>query len=45
LLVAGNPLADIRLLQDKERIVMVMKDGAFHRRAAGLASTALAATA
>ena len=45
LLVAGNPLEDIRLLQNKDRIVMVMKDGAFHRRAAALAPAALAATA
>jgi imidazolonepropionase-like amidohydrolase len=44
LLVAGNPLDDIRLLQDKDRIVIVMKDGAFHRRAIER-SPALAATA
>jgi imidazolonepropionase-like amidohydrolase len=32
LLVEGNPLADLTILQDKARLVAVMKDGAFHRR-------------
>jgi imidazolonepropionase-like amidohydrolase len=32
LLVDGDPLANIRLLQDRERILAVMKDGRFHRR-------------
>ncbi len=31
LLVDGDPLADIRVLQDKSRILAVMKDGQFHR--------------
>jgi imidazolonepropionase-like amidohydrolase len=31
LLVDGDPLADITVLQHKERILAVMKDGAFHR--------------
>jgi imidazolonepropionase-like amidohydrolase len=31
LLVDGDPLADIRILQDKQRILAVMKDGEFHR--------------
>ena len=31
LLVDGDPLADIRILQDKHRILAVMKDGEFHR--------------
>jgi imidazolonepropionase-like amidohydrolase len=31
LLVDGDPLADITVLQDKSRILAVMKDGAFHR--------------
>ncbi len=31
LLVDGDPIADIRVLQDKARILMVMKDGQFHR--------------
>ncbi len=31
LLVDGDPLADVRVLQDKSRILAVMKDGEFHR--------------
>ncbi|MBC7942036.1 MAG: amidohydrolase family protein, partial [Chitinophagaceae bacterium] len=31
LLVDGDPLADITVLQDKSRILSVMKDGVFHR--------------
>jgi imidazolonepropionase-like amidohydrolase len=31
LLVDGDPLEDITILQDKSRIPVVMKDGAFHR--------------
>jgi imidazolonepropionase-like amidohydrolase len=31
LLVDGDPLADITVLQDKARILAVMKDGTFHR--------------
>jgi imidazolonepropionase-like amidohydrolase len=31
LLVDGDPLVDITVLQDKKRILAVMKDGAFHR--------------
>jgi imidazolonepropionase-like amidohydrolase len=31
LLVDGDPLADITVLQDKKRILAVMKDGQFHR--------------
>jgi imidazolonepropionase-like amidohydrolase len=34
LLVDGDPLTDITMLQDKNKIPVVMKDGAFHRRAA-----------
>jgi len=34
LLVDGDPTADVRILQDKSRIPMVMKDGKFHRRSA-----------
>ena len=33
LLVDGDPLADVRLLQDKARMPVVMKDGKFHRNA------------
>jgi imidazolonepropionase-like amidohydrolase len=31
LLVDGDPLADITILQDRKRILAVMKDGEFHR--------------
>jgi imidazolonepropionase-like amidohydrolase len=31
LLIDGDPLADITVLQDKARIMAVMKDGEFHR--------------
>lgn len=31
ILVDGDPLADVTILQDKSRILAVMKDGAFHR--------------
>lgn len=31
LLIDGDPLADIRILQDPERILAVMKDGEFHK--------------
>ena len=31
LLVDGDPLADITVLQDKSRLLAVMKDGEFHR--------------
>ncbi|WP_273452320.1 metal-dependent hydrolase family protein [Nevskia ramosa] len=32
LIVDGDPLSDIRILQDKERMTGVMKGGCFHRR-------------
>jgi imidazolonepropionase-like amidohydrolase len=32
LLIDGDPLTNLTILQDKARIVSVMKDGAFHRR-------------
>lgn len=31
ILVDGDPLANIRILQDKKRLLAVMKDGRFHR--------------
>jgi imidazolonepropionase-like amidohydrolase len=31
LLVDGDPLVDVRILQDRERLVAIMKDGAFHK--------------
>lgn len=32
LLIQGDPTQDVRILQDKQRIAAVMKDGRFHRR-------------
>ncbi len=32
IMVDGDPLADLTLLQDRSKITMVMKDGQFHRR-------------
>ncbi len=44
LLVDGDPVTDIRVLQDKNRIVAIMKDGKFHKapdtQAAGMRLTA-----
>jgi imidazolonepropionase-like amidohydrolase len=31
LLIDGDPLADIRILQDKTRLLAIMKDGKFHK--------------
>jgi hypothetical protein len=31
LLIDGDPLTDITILQDRNRILAVMKDGEFHR--------------
>lgn len=31
LLVDGDPLADVRILQDRARLVAIMKDGLFHK--------------
>lgn len=31
LLVDGNPLANVRILQDKDRLLAIMKDGSFHK--------------
>ena len=31
LLVDGDPIADVRILQDKSRILAIMKDGKFHK--------------
>ncbi len=31
LLVDGDPLQDVRILQDKKRLVAIMKDGKFHK--------------
>jgi imidazolonepropionase-like amidohydrolase len=32
LLVDGDPLADLRILEDGARLLAIMKDGAFHKR-------------
>ena len=32
ILVDGDPLSNVRVLQDQERIVAIMKDGKFHKR-------------
>jgi imidazolonepropionase-like amidohydrolase len=37
LLIDGNPLTDVTVLQDKTRMPMVMKGGVFHRMALPLA--------
>jgi imidazolonepropionase-like amidohydrolase len=31
LLIDGDPLADVRILQDKNRIMAIMKAGQFHK--------------
>jgi imidazolonepropionase-like amidohydrolase len=31
LLVDGDPVANVRILQDKSRLLAIMKDGAFHK--------------
>ncbi len=38
LLIDGDPLTDITVLQDKSRILTVMKDGKFHREPPSLSS-------
>ena len=35
LLVDGDPLADISILQDRDRLLAIMKGGVFHKRPAG----------
>jgi imidazolonepropionase-like amidohydrolase len=32
LLVDGNPLQDVSILQDRHRLLMIMKDGQFHKK-------------
>ena len=32
LLVDGDPLADLHILEDRARLLAIMKDGAFHKR-------------
>jgi imidazolonepropionase-like amidohydrolase len=31
LLVDGDPLTDVRILQNKDRLLAIMKDGKFHK--------------
>ncbi|HEY9550279.1 MAG TPA: amidohydrolase family protein, partial [Kiloniellaceae bacterium] len=38
LLVDGDPASDVRVLQDKSRLVAIMKDGKFHKAPDGLAA-------
>ena len=38
LLVDGDPLTDVRILQDHNRIVAIMKDGKFHKAPSNLGS-------
>ena len=38
LLVDGDPASDVRVLQDKSRLVAIMKDGKFHKAPAGMAA-------
>ena len=44
LLVDGDPIADVRILQDQKRLLAIMKDGKFHKapdgQTAGLRITA-----
>ena len=37
LLVDGDPLSDVRILQDSNRLIAIMKDGTFHKSPNGLA--------
>ena len=38
LLVDGDPIADVRILQDKNRLLAIMKDGKFHKAPSNLAA-------
>ncbi len=38
LLVDGNPLLDLSLLQDRNSLLAIMKDGSFHKPFAGRAA-------
>ena len=39
LLVDGDPLSDVTILQDQDRLHYIMKDGRFHKEPAGSAAT------
>ena len=45
LLVDGNPLANVKLLQDRNNLLAIMKDGAFHKTMAAQAQGAQRQTA
>jgi imidazolonepropionase-like amidohydrolase len=32
ILVDGNPLANVKILQDADKLLAIMKDGQFHKR-------------
>ena len=43
ILVDGNPLTDVAILQDADKLLAIMKDGSFHKRPAARARAAQAA--
>ena len=43
LLIDGDPTRDVRVMQDRSRIAMIMKDGAFHKRPGARRAGAVAA--
>jgi imidazolonepropionase-like amidohydrolase len=43
LLVDGDPLADVAILEDRTRLIAIMKDGVLHKRPAPAATAATAA--
>lgn len=43
LLIDGDPTKDVRVMQDRSRIAMIMKDGALHKRPAARRAGAMAA--
>jgi len=38
LLVRGNPLENLKLFQDRDNLVVIMKDGAYHKAPTGAAN-------
>ena len=43
LVVDGNPLTDVAMMRDQDRLTVIMKDGAFHKREAAATAAAHAA--
>ena len=43
LLVDGDPLTDLKILQDQDRLLGIMKDGSFHKKPAGRSQAGLQA--